>query len=815
MRLQSVRVDRYGPLSGIEHEFDGGLEVCYGPNESGKTLLLDALLRLCSPDVADVLPDVGRVDAPPVGHVVLETVGDVGAPDTAETPGTAAASGGADASDTVDIPTDEATVADHRPDESPRASVEAHVLGDGTTLGDVTDCTPRQLRNVFVVRDADLRLADEHAFYDATARRLADLHTAEIAALRSELVDAGRLTPSNLNLARAEEHGNVREVRERAAELAERIDAYVADCRASGVESAERERVEVAAELERTRTALERQRAAETLATHDRLAAQLETVRDATEALADRDCTESGLERLDEIDAELARVADELDEHDDRRAELREERQRLDDRIEALDAELATLEDRLREIEELEDRLESYRESAVSAGPSTQRLGAGVAIAGAIGAGAAAVADVTLAALGLAGLAVLAGAWTLSRQQALRTAAAERGSVLAAARDAGLDAETIADVAPAIRELRDEHDRLADRVDSIEQDRALAERRLEDVDTEREDAIDRRRALRRERRELLRGAGVPDVETYREAVSAAESFREDRRAATASLTERLGEPDPASASTSDRIDYWADELSSLREDAVAADVDAAAFDPEERDRLESRASTLAERLSELEGRLDEHEAAVDRFADELGRLPTGRFRDDPIGVVARSVDGLAATARELESFVAAIDRDADVSRVAIAALEGVRADEEAKLAELFEPEGTAATVFASITDGRYERVTYDPAAETLVVATSDGTTRTPRELSRGATDQLYLAARIGLADRILSGGPGFLLLDDPLLPADPERLSAGFDALRQLADDGWQIVYMTAKPEVGEALVDQHDVPCRRFERLE
>jgi uncharacterized protein YhaN len=153
--------------------------------------------------------------------------------------------------------------------------------------------------------------------------------------------------------------------------------------------------------------------------------------------------------------------------------------------------------------------------------------------------------------------------------------------------------------------------------------------------------------------------------------------------------------------------------------------------------------------------------------------------------------------------------------VAIAALADVREDEEAKLAELFGPESTASEAFASITDGRYERVSYDPDAETLLVAASDGTRLTSRELSRGTTDQLYLAARIGLAERLLQGEPGFLLLDDPLLPADPERLAAGFDALRRLAEGGWQVVYWTAKPEVGEELVDRHGVPCRQFDRLD
>jgi exonuclease SbcC len=795
VKLGSVRVDRYGPLSGIEHEFDGGLEVVYGPNESGKTLLLDALLRLCSPDAVDVLPDVGRVEEPPVGHAVLETgtVGDAGA----------------------------------HPDEPTAASAgtERHVLGDGTALDDVTDCTPRQLRNVFVVRDADLRLGDEHAFYDATARRLADLYTREIDAVREQLVDAGRLTPTTLNLARAEGKDDAREVHELAADLASRIEEYVAECREAGVEAAERERVEVATELERARRSLERQRVAETLATHERLSGQLDTVRTATTRLDDRDCTEAGLDALEDAEDELARIADRLDEADDRRDELRAERRRLTDRREELEAEHAQLERRLDDIAPVEERLDRYRDAAeLAAGGTSLRPAAAVAVAAAIGAGAAAVAGVPSVALGLTALAAVAGAWTLYQHRSVRLAGDERQTVLTSARDAGLDVETIGDVAPAIHDLRDERDRPGERIEAIEQELALAERRLEDVVEEREAAIERRRELRRERRERLRDAGVPDVEAYRDAVEAAAALEDERRAAAASLAERLGDPG-STAPMEERIEHWDAKLEELRADASAhdrddatdpaTDVAADAYDPDELDRLEDEVARLEDRLGDLDDRLADHEAAIDRFADELARLPTARFRDEPIGLAARSVDGLAATARDLETLVGEIERDADVSRAAIAALEDVRADEEAKLAELFGPESIASETFASITDGRYEQVAYDPSGETLVVEAADGSRLTPRELSRGATDQLYLAARIGLADRLLAGEPGFLLLDDPLLPADPERLAAGFDALRRLAEDGWQVVYWTAKPEVGEELVSRHGVPCRQFDRLE
>lgn len=791
MRLHSIRVDRYGPLSGVEHEFDGGIEVCYGPNESGKTLLLDAILRLCSPGAVDVLPDVGRVADSPVGHAVLETdANSEAAPD-------AAANGGTEPAETVE-----------------------HVLGDGTTLEDVTDVTPRQLRNVFVVRDADLRLGDEHEFYDATARQLADLHTAELDALRERIVDAGRLTPTTLNLARAEEYGNAKAVRDDAAALAERIRDYVADCRDAGIESAERERVEVATELERAHRALERQRAAETLATHERLAGQLSAVRDATEALRDRDCTDSGLDRLEEIEAELDRIEDQLVECEDDREALRAERSDRTSEREQLAAERDQLEERLAELEGVEQHLERYRDAGgTSSDALTDRYGAIVAVVGIAGAAAAAVAGAAAVALGLTGVAAVGAIWALLAFRRSRSTGEGRNAALAAARDAGLAVETIAEVAPALREVRDERDRLEDRIGAIDQDLGVVERRLEDVEDDRESAIERRRRLRPERRERLRDAGVPDVAAYRDAVEEAAALERERREAAASLAERFGEPQIEASDDGrpfeERIEYWEQELEGLRAEVALEDVGAEDFDPEKRDSLADAVERLQDRLEDLDARLDDHEAAMDGFADDLSRLATARFREEPIALAARSVDGLAATARDIESLVDDLERDADVSRAALAALEGVRADEQAKLADLFGPESTASATFSSITDGRYDAVTYDPEAETLVVERDDGTRLPARALSRGATDQLYLAARIGLADRLLHGEPGFLLLDDPLLPADPERLAAGFDSLRSLAAEGWQIVYFTAKPDVGEVLVEQHDVPRRRFDRLD
>jgi uncharacterized protein YhaN len=71
-----------------------------------------------------------------------------------------------------------------------------------------------------------------------------------------------------------------------------------------------------------------------------------------------------------------------------------------------------------------------------------------------------------------------------------------------------------------------------------------------------------------------------------------------------------------------------------------------------------------------------------------------------------------------------------------------------------------------------------------------------------------------LANRLLGSEPGFLLLDDAFLPADSTRLANGFDVLRNLADDGWQILYFTAKDEVGVDIVESHGLSCRELDPL-
>ena len=190
MRLHTAEIDRYGPLAGCRPPC-GDLTIVAGPNESGKTLYLEAVLQLLEPDVTDHLEPGPRVEGSPTGRIVLDDG------------------------------------ADH------------HALGNGTALSDVSRVEASHLYNLFVIRDSDLALPDGSAYYTSLVEHLGDVHTSEIAAIRERLVDEGRLTASRLDL--ADRDYDTKTVRVNAEALADEIEAYLDTAAEEGIDDLARE----------------------------------------------------------------------------------------------------------------------------------------------------------------------------------------------------------------------------------------------------------------------------------------------------------------------------------------------------------------------------------------------------------------------------------------------------------------------------------------------------------------------------------------------------------------------------------------------
>ncbi|WP_311172666.1 ATP-binding protein [Halobellus ordinarius] len=766
MRLTTAEIDRYGPLYDCRPPCQDGISVISGPNEAGKTLYLEALLQLLEPDVADVMDPKPRVGQTPTGRVVVEHNG------------------------------------------------EQYECDGKTSLCEITQIEPAHLQSVFVVQDNDLQLPSDQEYYTSLIEKLGDIHTTEINAIQSALKDRGRLTNRRLNISSDQSYHNAGDVHDEAETLAEEIRDYTEEIEEEGLDELDARRLRIKRDLRETRKQLDEQQRAKTVAEFERLSEQLDTYRSTSDQLAElEEYDRDTLEELRTLSKDLQRDKEDLQELDDnvekKQDEVNETAKELDD----LTDQQSDLERRESAVDEARTALETYRERQGEAtGAERQveltRPAALVSLLGAGGAGVIGAITGTLLAIGLGVLLLLvsaiSGGLYYRANKRLTGVETARESAVQTARDAGFEVETVDEVAPAIEAFEGELSRIRERTAKKEQEHQNAQETLERLQEEKSELETQIEEQEKELAERFEEADVESIDEFEEQVTAREELEPDQQSAKQSLVDRFEEPD--ADEPADKAAAWERELDEFISDVETDEVDAETYDEETLQQLEAQVERLEEKRDELQVRLDEHDDTLDEFDRRARDLNTQPFIGRGLGLDTRSKEGLETLAEDLDSVVQQLEEDAELSRKALEIFGRIESQEEQKLSELFDPDGPASRTFEQLTGGRYTQVAYNPEAHDLVVERQDGREFGPEVLSQGTKDQLYFATRVSLAQQLLGSTPGFLLLDDPFLAADPDRLDQGFQTLQELANNGWQILYLTAKQEVSETMVEEYDL---------
>lgn len=126
MKIKEINLQHYGPLPKFSKKFNDGVQIVNGSNESGKTLLIDAVMKILIGGKKHD-PSLSRVDEIPTGYIIIEKDG------------------------------------------------EEIKLESEETLEKIMDIDSDELQNIFCIRDADLRITDETRFYERTQDKLANL----------------------------------------------------------------------------------------------------------------------------------------------------------------------------------------------------------------------------------------------------------------------------------------------------------------------------------------------------------------------------------------------------------------------------------------------------------------------------------------------------------------------------------------------------------------------------------------------------------------------------------------------------------------
>jgi len=122
--------------------------------------------------------------------------------------------------------------------------------------------------------------------------------------------------------------------------------------------------------------------------------------------------------------------------------------------------------------------------------------------------------------------------------------------------------------------------------------------------------------------------------------------------------------------------------------------------------------------------------------------------------------------------------------------------EKEKISDLLSKKSNIFRYFKEITDDLYEEVIINMDPIEVKVRRKDGQIFDLTQLSGGTYDQLYLSIRLALGEKVLKDHTGFFILDDPFIKSDSERLSNQLNLLKKVKSLGWQILYFTCKDEV-------------------
>jgi len=728
VRILRVRVPDFGPLAGLDLEASPGLTVVWGPNEAGKTTLLDFLVgqlfrweKRTGTRLETVLPGLDRFGDPSDagGRIEVRLGGDV-----LEYPG------------------------------SPSL---LHLL----------DLDHAALAGLFCVRSGELELPgpDRGEFWAELKKLLAGLPRG-VDTLREAVHEEAKLTPGGEPSDRGSPGPRTRhrELLERIGRL-EELEARLDEAAAAEARIAR---------LDERREGLDRARRARIAS----LAGEREALRTRLSGLPDlpREALREWRELESERDGELVRREERAGKA---RAEAEAEAERRAEEKKAASGEGSSLRGKLAAAGEADlgrraARLDAELETTVSE-PSTTSTRIYQALVGlllvllavALFLPSRLLTPIALPFLvGFVALAIVVFVWRRRRKkgEADRERRADRvRALLDDAARAGLEVDAVDEIPERLRSLEVEAARRESEAAAAAERASEARERAAEARREAEAAAGRRRAIEDRLGKLGEELGAASLEEAEARDDARREVAGRLEVVERSLAELAG-PDPES---------WEAEPPGDGEDLPEWDPAARAHVERETDRAraayrELRDAFVQAGLQTPEDVLTELRAA----RREVGDLEL----DWRAGTLAGEV--FATMNEVLERRLAdALGRSDPLS---------------------------PGSLLERIT-GRYRALSRDQQGE-LVLEDREGRTLPVGAVSRGTRDQVHLVLRAGLARSALeaagSDEPGFLLLDDAFLTADWARRERLVAAAADLAEAGWQVLYLTCDDHLRDLFVE-------------
>lgn len=754
MRIREYAVRRYGPLRDTGKVVLSDFNLIYGNNEDGKTLTIDALVKLLLGKASKEreFTAIGRVEEFPEGYIVI------GDRDGRE-----------------------------------------YKLPEYGTLSSVVDLSAGDCSNIFIIRNSDLSITNEQAFYTDVTERLTGLRTRYINSVIDSLRTIGKITPRGMFRDVGEERLKARI--DAAGELIEIINELEAECTSQDLDRVEERIVECTDRLKSIAVRIESLNEARLRERYEKGTEALGILIDAQKAASavdgvneedlqtwrdnERDIERLTTDREDSVRMleknrhELQTVAGEVQEQEASWKRTEEQKRHIDETIRPL---LKQHEEQLASVPRYETRRKFFSGSGLLTGVLF-----GLSLIGLLMTPGPFF--YTLTGL-LFVLLLVSGSLYYMSIRALSEVSVDFQRLNTATARFSLDAESLPRMLEKIEAFENEHRRTFERLQERKRQMQNLQERVDELSRDTIPELDRKIQSRKEEIDTIRNtSGEESIESYRHKLKQKTDYSNQMQTQAALLKRDFGNQND---SVDRNITYWQskiDELISYRDKAAGIRYDETALAELKQEQQEMKKNL--ESLNKQRSGITERMREVERKANKI--LQTG----DEF-VFCKTINDLRAIRILLEKYIRHHETMREDVLAAIEICNSIREDEQKKIGTLFGEDRPVSTYYNLITGGRYTKVLYDRANGSIEVELSNGNRIAADTLSGGAYDQLYFAIRIALGEELLKGDTGFFILDDPFIKSDIGRLREQMKMLREIAVRGWQILFFSAKEEVLE-----------------
>ncbi len=758
MRIKEFIVTRYGPLVDLERFYLKDFNLFFGRNEEGKTLLIDSIVKFLFKKERKVFDKIERVDETPEGYLIIE----IGAGETIKFP-------------------------------------------EKGELNKKTGLSPREYRNIFIIRSSDLFIDKEDAFYRKVQNRLTGLRTDEIKGIINKLLEMGRLAPKG-------DFRNIKEEKLRARllyaqELTKRIDALRKRIKEEGFGGLEKElfrRKEGIKGIEKKLNDYEDARKRETyeksllalneLDKNNRELKQLNCFIETDEEFW-RDAERDRKNAQNEKNALILQLAEKERAWEKKKEVMGKKERNFDtykDRKKRLDEDINP---EIKNYEKLSKNVAKGRGDLKTLSIINMLFGllCSISIIGYI-LRPSFLLGFTIPLFGVITVALFFVILFHLRKRAELSETFEKIRLMTV--KLGLSGKNIDDIIFNINGFEEEYIKMEKEFQDMKGDIRFLENEIRRIKEDIPEVEGKVRKSEKGIEEIKRKTGVETRKEHNqnlERKNQKEKERERDLGILKSLLEVKGKTE------NEKIDYWREKVEEYNEyNDKATDVK---YDEKTVSSLKKKKGSFIEEENGLRKKMK-------TFTDELGEIERVinhtvlMTREDNYLHCETLVD-LNGVEERLKSFIDENERMRETVLNVKAIFEEIEKEEEEKVSSLFGKDSNVSAYFRKITEGMYENVEYDAENGSIEVFPRNGQRLSADKLSSGAYDQLYLSIRLALGEKILKGEKGFFIMDDPFVKSDINRLKRQLSILRELSKTGWQILYFTAKDEIKDCLKDE------------